>query len=666
MDYPFGLDPYTCRQHLLHHHYSPLIAVHASPGCDRLVQTAVECDEVSTLQLIRPYGNNAKYSVPGQNYKIVNNQLITKSYPSFPVRFQAPFDEVLTVQESSASAQSFSLTSLEVLLHTAARNGTDELYLEMFDKVVTSDKVVPFETFNHPVAQMFWVAYGEDTLDMVRAQIVQFRNFRFPKYFQLDDVLVHICVVYNPEVHSAADVQQFQADVRAHLSVFSTAIPLSNDDTTESGRPRSGTTTSTVSSSSVATRHVKVPLYEGTTVAEDVQRMAASASASATVSVPKPVDRALRLKLHEFISKHLVAHMQAKVRYWDDQFLQPKKSIASRFFSASRKMFGGRDSPLEHSGTGNYSSNDQWYYRGAPEQILRKLADWSLILKDFKYAYQAYEIIKKDYSADKAWSYVASAQAMCCISLLLSQTHQSSPQQPCPDRNTLRKIRHDIIEPYVDACLYTFKSRLSLKTWGLRTLLVVSELLLCFSANYGLHGWWSDVIERYLTVCLNDVDNHLAANNYTASTVVRALLYDRVGYSLGQCVALSHRSLVQFNETIIENMSHPTPQTLDDHDLSRMNSDNDDDDEGYYVNPNKLEPPNNSVVAGKTRYRKSALWYLLAIREWLNMGQPREVELLFDNIKLVYNVADLGGHWYDRPDLLLGFAKRELAAPAQE
>ena len=47
------------------------------------------------------------------------------------------------------------------------------------------------------------------------------------------------------------------------------------------------------------------------------------------------------------------------------------------------------------------------------------------MLKDFKYAYSTYEIIRKDYSNDRAWVYVASTQEMCIVSLLLAQTQQN-------------------------------------------------------------------------------------------------------------------------------------------------------------------------------------------------------------------------------------------------
>lgn len=97
----------------------------------------------------------------------------------------------------------------------------------------------------------------------------------------------------------------------------------------------------------------------------------------------------------------------------------------------SKKIFNTNNS-LE-SPTGNFNYQENFYYKSTPEQTIRKLADWSLILKDFKYAYSTYDLIKKDYVNDKAWAYVASTQEMCMVSLLLAQTQQVSPQIP-PDK----------------------------------------------------------------------------------------------------------------------------------------------------------------------------------------------------------------------------------------
>lgn len=101
MDYPKGLDPLISRQHLLHHTFSPLISIHATHNVDVIFQSITNNQNISTLQIFKPYGNNAKYSVPNQQYKILNTQLMTKNYASFPIRFEPSLPELLSIFKCS-------------------------------------------------------------------------------------------------------------------------------------------------------------------------------------------------------------------------------------------------------------------------------------------------------------------------------------------------------------------------------------------------------------------------------------------------------------------------------------------------------------------------------------------------------------------------------------
>lgn len=152
MDYPEGLDPYTARQNLLHHSFSPLISVQSSYNADVMVQTVLKDESTSILLILKAYGNNAKYHVPNQIFRITNTQLITKSYPSFPVRFEPSLPELLSVINASWSTTTgpgnggarsggkmpllFSISSLEMLLKHMASCKTHQydLYVNFSTK----------------------------------------------------------------------------------------------------------------------------------------------------------------------------------------------------------------------------------------------------------------------------------------------------------------------------------------------------------------------------------------------------------------------------------------------------------------------------------------------------------------------------------------------------
>lgn len=661
MPHPAGADPSAIRQLLLQHTFLPLVSIHASHGADTLFQRECHNPLISALQVLRPYGNNAKYGVANQGYKITNSLLITRTYGSFPVRFEPPLPELLTVHNPADDKLRglFSILALERLMRETAKTETlvSLLYTAMFRKVITSNRVVLFDTLNHPVAQVFVVAHGADTADSLRAMIVEFRNFNFPRYFQTADLLVHVFVMYDSQTTVESELAVFLDEIRG-LSVGVTPIAMCV--------PLEAT--------------VRMSVLENATVDEDVQRMSLRQSEE-YVAVPKSLDSMLRARLHEFISRVLVPHMERHIRVWDDLVLAPKKSISGRFFSVSRKIFNSADGDHQ-PGAYNHSAN--YYPRSSPEQAIRKLADWSLMLKDFKYAYSTYDLIKKDYTNDKAWAYVAAAQEMCVVSLLLAQTQPlaSDVMPQAPNKNTLRKIRHDIIEPYIDNLTYTFKSRLNVKTYAIKTYLVVAELLLNMSAMFNLLAWWADLIERYYLTCMAEVDGHME-NSSEAAQVTRAILYERLGYSTGRSMFVpdgyteeveaflarkmeegkereNNREKTGGNGDIEEgnNRDKREKDTVDGGgDKVAAREGGESDGVPGYVNQNKLAVPKDNSIKGLTRFRKSSLWYILSMREWVLLDNKLQVKRLVRNIAPQYNLTHSTSNWYDRKDLILAGIK---------
>lgn len=632
MPHPAGADPSAIRQLLLQHTFLPLVSIHASHGADTLFQRECGNPLISALQVLRPYGNNAKYGVANQGYKITNSLLITRMYGLFPVRFEPPLPELLTVHNPADDKLRglFSILALERLMQATAKKetGVSLLYTAMFRKVITSNRVVLFDTLNHPVSQVFVVAYGVDTVDSLRALIVEFRNFNFPRYFQTSDLLVHVFVLFDSQTAPEAELAQFLDQIRA-LSVSTTPIPMFLP----------------------LESMVRMLVLENATIDEDVQRMSLRQSEE-YVSVPKSLDSTLRVRLHEFISHLLVPHMERKIREWDDQVLGPKKSITGRFFSVSRKIFNSGDGDQQ---PGHYNNTANYYHRSSPEQAIRKLADWSLMLKDFKYAYSTYDLIKKDYANDKAWAYVAAAQEMCVISLLLAQTQPlaSDVMPQAPNKNTLRKIRHDIIEPYVDNLTYTYKSRLNVKTYAIKTYLVVAELLLNMSVMFNLLAWWSDLIERYFLTCMAEVDTHVE-NAIDAPQVIRAILYERIGYSAGRSMFVPEGYLEEVEAAFAAaDRKEEEKQVEKEEKQEKQEEVNEDKLEEGYVNQHKLPVFRDNSIKGLTRFRKSSLWYILAMREWVLLENKLQVKRLLRNIAPRYNVTTTTTLWYDREGLVL-------------
>lgn len=638
-DYPKGLDPYTSRQYLLHHMYSPLISVDSSRGAEVLLQLILQ-SEVSFLSVLKPYGNNVRYGIPNQSFKITNTQLITKHYPSFPVRFEFSLPDLLSIKNASnpnSIPQLFSISSLEMLLKKFKPESND-LYLQFINKIITSNSIVPFDTFNHPIAQIFIIDFESDSVDDLRAKIVEFRNYNFPKFFQLSDLLIHVFVVYDDSKFNQQELNNFESAIKSKLSLSCTCIPIVPKDTSEL---------------------IKIHKNENSTIEEDLQTLSFNSTVEHFL-IPQQVDTSIRMAINSFICTHLIPHMEKYIRVWDDQVLAPKKSITNRFFSASKKLFnnnsnsGNNANDSQSSGTSfNYQEN--YYYKSSPEQTIRKLADWSLILKDFKYSYSIYDFIKKDFTNDKAWVYVASTQEMCIVSLLLAQTQLVNSQSAPPDKNTLRKIKHDIIEPYLDNLSYTYKSRLNLKTYNLRSQLMIVELLLCMCSSFNMYWWWIDLLEKYLIKSINEFDSHLISGNHSLQ-VIKAILYERLGYIFGK---YSMESLYEFNQFNQHNSRHMSQDVKHFNDnLENQEEEHEKHEDQFYHNVHKLTPkqyPHNF----NNKLRKSAIWYLISIKQWMSLKHYDHIKFLLQNMNHTFDL-DLTENWYDRSDLLLGFVKRCL------
>ncbi|KAI3402984.2 hypothetical protein KGF56_004237 [Candida oxycetoniae] len=695
MDYPKGLDPFTARQHLLHHVFSPLISLQSTHNVDICLESILNNNHsLSTLQIFKPFGNNAKYSIHNQQFRITNTQLITKTYTSFPIRFEPPLSELLSISnaqqrktftgqktirisnnnetsrlplpppataatttataaatavtESSSLDQLFSISSLELYLQHLANQETDNLYLTFFDKIITTNKLIPFETFNHPISQIFVIDFENDTIEELRKSIVEFRNYNFPKFFQIDDLFIHVFIMFDSTKFKANQVMVLVNEIKAKLTINCTLIPINKDSNNG--------------------KFVSISAIENCTIEEDLQRMTLN-DATESFDIPESLDIAIREAIYEYINKFLIPHMQAKIRSWDDQMLQPRKSITNRFFSASKKLFNNSDSnllsstPLHSSSSPNSSSNytGSYYHKSTPEQIIRKLADWSLILKDFKYAYSTYDLVKKDYTNDRAWIYVASTQEMCIVSLLLTQTQQIPnpslrPQQP--DKNTLRKIRHDIIEPFMDNLSYTFKSRLNLKTYSFKSFLMVIELLLSMCQMYNIAWWWQDLIEKYLLLLVTDFNQHLTAALPTSNfSVIKAILLERLGYSNGHYFEFTADNSFLLNREKMVKVSGGGGEEEEEEENENEN------EKESYINPFKLA--NIKPTVGLTRLRKSALWYLLSLKEWkvANCTTSKQYETLLQNVEFLYDFqedgrgASNGNEWYNRKDTLFSIIK---------
>lgn len=173
--------------------------------------------------------------------------------------------------------------------------------------------------------------------------------------------------------------------------------------------------------------------------------------------------------VRELVAQSVIPFMESRVAVWNDQVASRRRGISGRFMSMSRRWAGfgssSRSSGISGGASGNYDTSRGFYKPDSPEAILRKMADFAFMLRDFKLAASTYELLRSDYGNDKAWRHHAGAHEMCAISTLLNPL--SVPA----------KSKLEGIDQMIDTACYSYLTRCSDSTNALRCLTLASELL---------------------------------------------------------------------------------------------------------------------------------------------------------------------------------------------
>ncbi|KAK3338530.1 ER-golgi trafficking TRAPP I complex 85 kDa subunit-domain-containing protein [Neurospora tetraspora] len=178
---------------------------------------------------------------------------------------------------------------------------------------------------------------------------------------------------------------------------------------------------------------------------------------------------AIRTFIREMVIQSIIPTMERNVSLWNDQVASRRRGISGRFMSLSKRftVFGSSSSSSRNSTSSSSNGFDTLgYYRpDTPEAIMRRLADFAFMLRDWKLAMSTYDLLRTDFQNDKAWKYHASANEMAALSLLIMPQNMSS------------KNRVEIINPMVEQALYSYHTRCSSLYGAVRSTLLSLELL---------------------------------------------------------------------------------------------------------------------------------------------------------------------------------------------
>ncbi|KAI0101509.1 ER-golgi trafficking TRAPP I complex 85 kDa subunit-domain-containing protein [Nemania sp. FL0031] len=176
---------------------------------------------------------------------------------------------------------------------------------------------------------------------------------------------------------------------------------------------------------------------------------------------------AIRTFIREMVTQSIIPTMERHVSVWNDQVASRRRGLAGRFVGLTRRWGFGSNSRSSMSGSSSGSNYDSlgFYRSDTPEAIMRKLADYAFMLRDYKLAYSTYDILRGDFNNDKAWRYHAATNEMAAISLLIMPQNLSS------------KTRAETIDAMFEAAYYSYLTRCTAPYGALRCLSLGLELL---------------------------------------------------------------------------------------------------------------------------------------------------------------------------------------------
>jgi len=164
--------------------------------------------------------------------------------------------------------------------------------------------------------------------------------------------------------------------------------------------------------------------------------------------------------------------MERSVATWNEQILSRRRGLSGRFMSLSKRWtpFGSSRSTSTASpasSNSNYDALHGFYRPDAPEAIMRRLADYCFMLRDWRLALSTYDILRTDFHNDKAWRHYAGAAEMAALSALMAPSPLSS------------KARAENIDTWIEAASYSYTDRQRSPDpyYALRTLALCFELL---------------------------------------------------------------------------------------------------------------------------------------------------------------------------------------------
>ncbi|CAO2654687.1 Nn.00g114200.m01.CDS01 [Neocucurbitaria sp. VM-36] len=475
---------------LIQRAFVPTVAVLADAQTEELIRA--KGVEGGLVQLLRPFGE----SVPGK-VTIRDSNGASKSWEDFGVRFVGVDDAYPDLRVDSAPQRSSSssmrrprrtggeVAQIEELVDrhlqysefnrqnpvsdylnkgdpgAPTESTSSPFYTLYLRRLLSGLPVVPHETFSHPVAGIIAISSrNPHPIEELRRLYNRQHDgdLRFPQWVE-NDFLRYYVLIHDEETGDIAKSNQTFDSMKRHFGLHCHLLRLKSQQCISSDDDS-----------------VRLPTCEWMSASEELaeiqRRETADDLTDPTPYFPDSDISSLRTFIRELVTQSIIPNMERSVSTWNEQILSRRRGLSGRFMSLSKRWtpFGtSRNSSASStsSSNSNYDSLQGFYRPDAPEAIMRRLADYCFMLRDWKLALSTYEILRTDFQNDKAWRHYAGAAEMAALSALMAPIPMTS------------KSRSENIDAWIEAASYSYtdRQRSAAPYYALRTLALSFELL---------------------------------------------------------------------------------------------------------------------------------------------------------------------------------------------
>ncbi|KAF2121513.1 ER-golgi trafficking TRAPP I complex 85 kDa subunit-domain-containing protein [Lophiotrema nucula] len=333
-------------------------------------------------------------------------------------------------------------------------------YALFLKRLLSGIPLVPHETFAHPVASVIAVSSSNaDAIEELRRLYARQTqgDLRMPQWVD-NQYLRYYVLVHDEEKDDIAKSNAIFDQMKRHFGLHCHLLRLKRQQCIPSDDDA-----------------VRLPTCEWMSASEELaeiqRRETADDITDPAPYLPDSDITGIRTFIRELVAQSIIPHMERQTAQWNEQVLARRRGVAGRFMSISKRWtpFGGSrsSSSSSTSSNSNYDSLQGFYRPDAPEALMRKLADYSFMLRDYKLALSTYDILRSDFTNDKAWLHAAGALEMASLSALMTSG-------PLPT-----KARTENVDQWIEQAWYSYTNRQGTPTpyYGLRTLATSVELL---------------------------------------------------------------------------------------------------------------------------------------------------------------------------------------------